>query len=601
MIGADLRKNEDPAKFVILVPVKSLGKLSDQDVISIGPWCKTEEAHAGTISVDTYPFRSCDQFRDLFLRVNDLYSQYLPQLARTLNVLNNCRHSLEFWEIYLGIFLRRYLTVLVERYSCLELFNSENPEVIYVTPTVDVNICIGSDIHFMEAAQSNEYNLMLFLRAVRVLGFKVVREPSVQYDLELPAKGVRVFGLSYPMKQWVKKVIFNISKWISKAKFGEKILVLNDSKLPFRYMWQLFKSRKFRLVLACRRDIAFNADRDKNVRSQLFDSLQKLTDFERFIAESISLDLPSVYLEDFQEVSRKSFNWFNLDADLVMSSTAWYYDDAFKFWAGIQAAKGSTLIGAQHGGNYGVSRYHLEIEHETRISQYYFTWGWSHGIFPSEIIRGGMLAKAAHRIKPSSLILSILFVATTKPNYFIDLRFSPWEAISYVQRQTQFVETINQRTLKKFLVRLYPGASQNNELASMWSNRNTKVTFDLKSSFTKLLEKASMVVTDHLSTTYAQALLSGVPTVIILDPDAPASVFTDEFKPILKKFVDANIVFTSPSEAAQWVNHLDSDTAFLRKWWESKQVQIAILAFSHFFRRLPRQYSFVDALYRCER
>ncbi|MBL7005109.1 MAG: hypothetical protein ISR69_13915, partial [Gammaproteobacteria bacterium] len=50
--------------------------------------------------------------------------------------------------------------------------------------------------------------------------------------------------------------------------------------------------------------------------------------------------------------------------------------DDFKIWSAIQVESKSKLIIAQHGGHYGTGLFSSHEEHEIKISDRYFSWGW---------------------------------------------------------------------------------------------------------------------------------------------------------------------------------------------------------------------------------
>jgi putative transferase (TIGR04331 family) len=49
----------------------------------------------------------------------------------------------------------------------------------------------------------------------------------------------------------------------------------------------------------------------------------------------------------------------------------------FKILAAEWRECGTKLLYHQHGGGYGIDKVHAFEDYETRVSDYYFTWGWS--------------------------------------------------------------------------------------------------------------------------------------------------------------------------------------------------------------------------------
>jgi len=77
-----------------------------------------------------------------------------------------------------------------------------------------------------------------------------------------------------------------------------------------------------------------------------------------------------------------------------------------------------------------------------------------------------------------------------------------------------------------------------------------------------------VVVIDHLSTTFLEALTINVPTILFWDHTV--NVLRLEAEPYFDFLKQAGILFKTPQEAAKKVNEISEDPL---KWWLSKETQ----------------------------
>jgi putative transferase (TIGR04331 family) len=102
--------------------------------------------------------------------------------------------------------------------------------------------------------------------------------------------------------------------------------------------------------------------------------------FARVVAPLVRWQVPAIYVEGFADLGRASAELRLPRAPRwVFSHNAYLRNDAFKAWAADRATSaGTRLVGAQHGGGYGV---YLHVNwpgmHEDAALDRFHTWGWS--------------------------------------------------------------------------------------------------------------------------------------------------------------------------------------------------------------------------------
>jgi putative transferase (TIGR04331 family) len=101
--------------------------------------------------------------------------------------------------------------------------------------------------------------------------------------------------------------------------------------------------------------------------------------FARVVAPLVRWQVPAIYVEGFADLGRLSAEMRLPRAPhWVFSHNAYLRNDAFKAWAADRATSvGTRLVGAQHGGGYGVYLHdNWTGMHEDAALDRFHTWGW---------------------------------------------------------------------------------------------------------------------------------------------------------------------------------------------------------------------------------
>jgi putative transferase (TIGR04331 family) len=117
--------------------------------------------------------------------------------------------------------------------------------------------------------------------------------------------------------------------------------------------------------------------------------------FESILKEYIPLHIPKVYVEGYSRLAQRAMEVFPKKNKVILTSNAYMADEGFKFWAADQVSRGAKLAITQHGGHVGDGLWSTDDDHEFKIADRYFTWGWaregeSTGVpLPSSMLRRG--------------------------------------------------------------------------------------------------------------------------------------------------------------------------------------------------------------------
>jgi putative transferase (TIGR04331 family) len=290
----------------------------------------------------------------------------------------------------------------------------------------------------------------------------------------------------------------------------------------------------------------------------------------RAVLSLLPRHFPTLYLEGFLQARREvAAEERGLPAATV-SLTAWLFNERFKFLAAEAAAEGRVLITAQHGGNYGISRYLSAERHERSIADRFMVWGWATDETPDcRNVPNPKLAQLRQMRRRATTRGDVLFVATAHQRYLYRFHSQPvgTQFAEYVEWQQRFFRALP--SSRHHAVVLRPSATDHGHgITDRIRTNFPEVRIDRRPTFDEQLSSAGLVVVDHCATTYLQSLAVNAPTVVFWDPQRWE--LRPEAEPFFEMLREVGILWDAPEEAARQVDAVYGDP---HAWWRSDRVQ----------------------------
>lgn len=480
--------------------------------------------------------------------VMPLYEDYLVRLSAVLNDIHAMQKSVRYWRIVLGPWLYLYLCVLYERYLSLRRAFEIEPKLLtvgldnscYVTP---------ADTHeFLNWVKDDAYNLQIYTRLWQAMGMTFpVKTLSVDQRL-VPATATRLpVGLSASLQRLILG--------------GRDGVVLCSSYFPREVMLRFAMQTVGQVipVRPCPR-VVREGSLNRTSRRALGAVLPTNNDFETAVAHMFEEDIPRCFLEDFAAIGEAVGRHFPPSPKAILSAS-WPENEGFKRWAADSQESGTMLLGSQHGGNYGLLRYHPPEYHELSVMDRYYSWGWSSEPFQEKIVSmpAGILM-GRKMLGADSQKKGILWGTTHSPRYPMLLwndRFG-----EYLSWQARFLTALPLTLHADIRLRLHVEDGGWDIFQRLRDQGHLVKTEDWSRPFCQSLAECRLYVCDHLSTTFIEALSANKPTVLFwslqaydLRPDAVS--YCEELK-------SAGMLFQTPEEAAVAVCAAYQD---VEGWW----------------------------------
>jgi putative transferase (TIGR04331 family) len=495
----------------------------------------------------------------------------LPALAYRMNLIHGTSYSERYWRILLGIWLQSYVAVLYDRYN--RLLNARAELGVFKTIGLDESCFIvpANTLEYVYEVTDDRYNLQIYTRLCNSLHIPLI-EVRKPYAAPNPQKILQLQHCRF------KNIYRNI---LITSYFMAQKVIASQAKVILR---SSYHSRTFNLMLTLATGckvwdfvdrpctISVGSEVNSQMRNALRFFQDEASEFEKVIAEYLHLDVPKVYVENYESLSKYSTELYGgMRPKVIVSMNSWWFDEAFKHWAACCAEKGALLVGGQHGGNYGIDKNYWGENHEKKIVDKYFTWGWS------EIRNPKVVPTAASKLinikkRPNKISgRGILFTGTAQARFNVGIMK---DFADYLNWQYRFFKSVSPNLIEEIRVRLHY-ADYGWGIKRRLEKAFPKLEYETwNRPFRQSLNGCRLLVCDHLSTTFAEALASNVPTVVFWNEDA--TPIRETANPFINELKNCRILHDTPESAAAWIDKVYSN---LEDWWLLGQTQRTVLKF----------------------
>jgi len=512
------------------------------------------------------PLEDLEEFYSAYDEVTELTNEYLSLISRALNDIHGIERSERYWNILIGKWLRLYISILYE--SLLRAQNTDSLNVSrfsqvkkkLLQPEIDT-------LHYYQHYTNKMYRTQLdevVYRFVHTYGFDL----NIQ-DYQNTTKLSRS-PLKNRIRQKLKSFVLGIFNFAFSIKHTDKIFCLHNSYFMFKDIFTLSRSVKYQTLLFNESDLNINLMQDFEKRNRIKNYLPQKTSIQKMLASLISIEIPMRYVEGFstyQSYIKKRYDLKKIQ--IILSANAWHFDEIFKMFAAECMHQNKTkLLGMQHGGNYGSVKRLPTEEYERSITDKFISWGWSgKNIIPlpaSKLINHDCAIK-------NNTNTAILFTATSYGDCFLELKSMPNAQKPYYVLQKKFIGLLSFDVLKNIRVRPYEDQLKEQTI-SLWRTKYLQVKIEgwnvkLKDS----LNHCKLYVCDHMMTTYIEALVMNIPTILFWNPDTPQGRIREEAKEYFNQLKEVNVLHDTPESAAQFINNIFPNQ--IDNWWHSAEVQ----------------------------
>ena len=563
-------------RLLITTPIRETLQ-EDVAVLFLGEWCKLYSERSKwskyNYQVVSYHWNDRAKLLNDYKYLNDLLEIFLKLLVIELNRIHNIQKSVHYWRILIGPWLGVFLQILYDRWFMIDyaLSNYEISEAFIVDTSSAENVPLDMN-SFQKMMTSDSWNSVIYSEVIQShcnIALKKTFNPVC----------VNKEGFSSQHSK-IKHYVASVLTWLSGRFTGRNDYFFVSTYLPKKYelllQFKLAQIPKFWISPIAPK---FTLQLDK--RRFTLASTKNETNFEKFAKKMVVKYLPTLYLEGYESIlkSVKKLPWPSTPK-AIFTSNSFFEDEFFKVWAAEMVSKGTPLFIGQHGGNYGVSLFNFSEDHEVKISDNYFSWGWEDE--NRKWIRPLFNLKMIHARQSWNPNGNLFVVTMALPRYSYHIYAIPISSqyLDYLNDQFRFVSALPNFLQREILVRVFPedfGWSQEDR----WKARFPEIRIDDGKTAMKIrISQCRIYISTYNATTFLETLLLNVPTIIYWNP------FFWELRedaiPYFDELRNVGILHDTPESAAAKVSEVWQN---IQGWWLQDSIQDARLFFCERFSR----------------
>lgn len=302
--------------------------------------------------------------------------------------------------------------------------------------------------------------------------------------------------------------------------------------------------------------------------------------FDRFVFASLKHAFPRQLLEEFPSAYESLAAYFSQWPSLRWIVCEWWIGSSWSALAMAVAKKmGIRHICNEH--NY-LARLFVgnNLKYQVPLVDEFLTLGWFDETLPN-ITRGASLYQWSEpetgAEKPHDILLICGLPLARVPEVTTGYGDSgAYRALSYFGFNRAFLAALGRDVLKTVYFRSYPESLTGQWLC--WDQADAfaeqiaqaKHYDDSGSDIHRLMRKARLIVVNYLSTSYLEAIIADIPTIVLWNQDT--NLFSRQHRHAFDGLIEAGICHTHPESAARFVNTVKGDP---ERWWRSAKVRRA--------------------------
>lgn len=557
----------------------------DRPVLFLGEWCCRYDRRAVWSAMDAemaapIGIRPGDKLRDV-ARVQAIAQTLMPEIAHALNGFHGVNHSTRYWQILLGHWLLRSVSVVFNRYCALEAALEDH--AVSGTTAFDspgYSLATTDSAEFVWACSDDLWNHVLYARILHFIGGVAIDQATGPLD---NVSGFSRSARNGPSGGGLKHRLGSVAGALLPKFSRQSDAVVISTYLPLkqRLLLELSLGQVPQRWSTPPLDVV---PPNASVRSTLTLDASQYGGVERFLRLQFSDLLPSCYLEGFGSLREQAaaLPWPS-SPKFIFTSNRFDTDEQFKLWTAERAEQGTPYIAGQHGNNYGTHVWAgAACWPECATSDRFVTWGWTDDDernVPAFVFRSAGVAPRP-RVQRRKLLLIEMPVSH---------RIDPYDGYAefalYQEEQFRFVDALPAHMRSELIVRLhaeYRNFAWGEELR--WKDRSPSTRVELGHAPIKHLVDASrIVVHSYDSTGILETLALDIPTICFWH--GGLDHLRSDAKPYYEQLRAAGILHDTPESAATAVAaHWDA----VGEWWRGPVVQQARRNFCDRYARAVR-------------
>ena len=538
-----------------------------QQILFLGEWCKLHERENTWKNLDhtTFPsiWSNINQVEDALIYCDSIYEKLLISLTDKLNDYHHTNNDIHYYRIILGNWLYHFIHQFYDKFFTVKkVFDTyKDIDTILLDPIQYYTPVTFQDYQKL-ITEDDLYALQFYSQIISELKkdktFKKTSTPLIQ-KLNITQNSTLIKN---------KKLTFKVLSLFTRILHKKNISLTQNGNLTRNDLLKLIIKSKFKFILD-----HFNYNIDISIENLNLEFRKTNLSiggksFEKTLGKIVMNNLPIIYIEGYKKTIEyiKKIPIRKTDAFITTNGISGY-KDVFSFYL-AEKYSSIKIFNIQHGGGYGIDYLNPSEKYERSVSSIFFTSGWTKD--------SKTIPLSNHKYKTKCINYSsnkiILFATNEMPRYVYRLHYYVLGA-NYLDQSLKHILEFLQILKKKeqLLLRSYPPTAYKwktiDRIEKEFSNCRVD---DFSINFKETLKTTRVYVSNCANTTYMEALVYNVPTILFLNRNIYK--FNNEAQKYFDLLEKVGILYYSPIPAAEHLNKVYNN---IEQWWERNDVQNA--------------------------
>jgi putative transferase (TIGR04331 family) len=554
-------------------------------ILFLGEWCKLypRKTKWQNLDFELVPYHWDNRLllQTDFILINIFYEKLLGVLTDNFNKIHGVDYSIKYWRILIGPWLGEFLQIIFDRWTMLDIaYKNYTVEKVKLISHSFIDGIPGDMNEFQKFITQDSWNELIYGEIIQFLNKTNIEWVKISVSNENSTTGKNsIYNFDLLILKF-KTYSYKLGNAISGLLGNKSDYFFLTTYLPRYYEWLLqIQLNQFPKFWATKKILKLQID--SSLRKNMKIDFNTKNQFEDIAIKLIFKYIPVCYIEGYQKLSNSvsKLSWPKTPK-AVFTSNRFFEDDFFKAWVAEKLESGVPLIVGQHGGNYGTSLFSFSQDHEIKIANLYYSWGWDDVSKPNIVpmFNLKMVGKKSTWNPKGKLFL----VTMELPRYSYWLYSVPVASqfLNYLEDQFRFIEALPNQVKVELLARIFPrdfGWAQRERFTEKFP---WLIFDDGKFSIFERMKEIRLYVSTYNATTFLESLYLNIPTIMFWD--FKFWEINSDAKPYYDELISVGILHQTPDSAAMKIEEIWND---VESWWESEEIQNVRIRFCSRFSR----------------
>jgi putative transferase (TIGR04331 family) len=544
--------------------------------ILCGPWILDDSSHkSDNFILSDYHWNNKDKVAKDIEYIKKIYDTILLDLSNSLNDYHKKDYPIRYWEILLSTWLIRFIVALFDRWEIIT-------EIKNKYKGLNSNFIKYNDLDFIpydtedfskNKLYSDDWNHWIFYNIILFIGDIQTKEIS---KINFSEKINKIYRPAFK-NLYFSNFLHSINSFFFKEDFFCKNLYLSRI-LKIKLYLNFFQL-----------PVSYNSPHIEitkpiiNERLKLNLHYKDDEHFLKFFYEFIKLNIPTIFIEGYQRLENiySKLNWPK-NPKVIMTSVSHATDEIFKIYTAKNILKKSKFYIFQHGGSFGSAKFMLGEYIDIKISDKFFSWGWSNN--SSKVIPSFISTVYKKKIKKDIFPKGVLISLTELHQYPGRIDSGPRIYLDPFKKNIlNFIKALDADIIGNSCIK-YKTLLGYDHIKNFFLKNSPQISImeDSKPIY-KVSKKFKITVETLNSTGLLESLALNIPVIFIHPPSE--LTLRNESLHYYEMLKDVKIIHDNPYNAARFINNIYDD---IDKWWLSKDLQMIRKSFCKEYAQLNK-------------